>query len=120
MHFSLALPHEADLQEFSELIPLLEKIGISAAITKDNAIIGIEINYEKRKVEEILSRGAGRYRKYIDPESYRSVTEIRQRRQNGESMADIAKDLGVSRATLYRRLKEAKEDGDDFLAKSRI
>lgn len=120
MHFSLTCPSEFDLQEFSELIPLLEKIGISAAITKTNSITGIEINYDKREVEKNLNRGAGRYRKYIDPMMGHNVTQIQQRRKNGESMSDIAKDFGVSQATLYRRLKEAKEDGVDYLQNSRI
>ena len=38
--------------------------------------------------------------------------EVRARQAAGEELLDIADDLGMSRTTLFRRLREAKDRGE--------
>ena len=53
-----------------------------------------------------MAKKAGKYKgrkRALTPEG---VEEVRRRADAGESKVAIAKDLGVSRATLYRALSE--------------
>jgi transcriptional regulator of acetoin/glycerol metabolism len=63
-------------------------------------------------VKKRISRNAGRKIKYVYKET--TVAEVRTR-MHTEPAEQIAKDLGLSRSTLFRKLKYAEENGNDTL-----
>lgn len=107
IYFAISYVREDNIQKFDQLVPYLEKIGVKAAIKKSNETTLLEIEYDEDELHKHLTRSAGRYHKNI---GLHKVSDIQQRRENGESVKDIAKELGISTATLYRRLKEAEND----------
>lgn len=75
----------------------------------------LKFNYETTCVEKKRTRGAGRNRVVTDI-TY-TVKDVRELCKN-HSKQEVCEILGVSRATFYRRLKEAeqKSDNSSFLA----
>lgn len=112
IYFAISYVREDNLQKFDQLVPYLEKIGVKAAIKKSNETTLLEIEYDEDELHKHLTRSAGRYPKYVH--SYK-IADIQQRKKDGESVQDIAADLGISRATLYRRLKKAAEENLTYL-----
>lgn len=108
----LMLAYEPDDQEkekVAELNELLKDLGVSFKLqqtgrNKDNSIV---IYYDTEKMEQKTKRNAGAKRKYL---GYHEAAAIRERMKT-ESADQIAQDLGIGRATLFRRLKKAEEMG---------
>lgn len=108
----LMLAYEPDDQEkekVAELNELLKDFGVSFKLqqtgrNKDNSIV---IYYDTEKMEQKKKRNAGAKRKYL---GYHEAAAIRERMKM-ESADQIAQDLGIGRATLFRRLKKAEEMG---------
>lgn len=70
------------------------------------------INYDTYEVYKKLNRSPGRRRKK-NAQGIVSVSKIKNEIKN--STADeVAQRLGISRSTLFRRLKRAEENGDDI------
>lgn len=70
------------------------------------------INYDPFEVYKKLNRSTGRRKKGITP-GVVSVSKIKKEIEN--STADeVAQRLGISRSTLFRRLKKAEENGDNI------
>lgn len=68
--------------------------------------------WEDQEVEKAITRNAGAHKKYLRKRI--SVEEVRKRIQ--ESNAEqVAFELGISRSTLFRKLKYAEENGEDTL-----
>ena len=102
------LPDAMQLQ--NDLQKALSKIGISFSVHKTDAHIWMAFNYDMDDVNIRLSRNAGKYCKTATAHSI-DVSQCLARMNNGEIAADIAKEYGISRMTLFRRLKKAKEQG---------
>lgn len=98
-----------DMSVVSELNEILRKMGseISVEPTADENFSYLTIIFDTKKAHDFLSRGAGRKRK--EPTSDYSIAEIRKMLEK-EPAEEVAKKLGVSRATLFRRLRALKEE----------
>lgn len=96
---------EDDLKVLEKVNSVISKYGIEICIQNGNQDIDfLRISYDGDKVKETFSRSAGRHRKYLD--NYVSVEEIRERMKT-ESAEEVATSLGISRSTLFRKLKRA-------------
>ena len=96
--------------EIKELTKIFEKIGVTMEITesKDSLVFKYDISNVNKK----LGRQAGRNKRQLQRNV--QVQEIRERMKN-ESADEIAKTLGLSRATLFRRLKNAEENNLPYI-----
>ena len=70
----------------------------------------LEIQCDQENVYKKVTRKAGR--KKIFSQSYRTYSEVKEM-MNKDSAENVAKELGVSRSTLFRRLKAHEELGFD-------
>lgn len=90
----------------NDLGTLLNEISVSMTMQEDgNGEKSIEIKYDTAKGRENWGRGAG-----PKPKDLNDITaqEVRNRMASGETAEQIAKSLGITRSTLFRRLKKAK------------
>lgn len=100
--------------EVKKLQKLLKPYGISVDVMeRDGGNVSwkfLQIEYDLSEIKNKQTRGAGR--KKIQLEKSYTVGEIREMKQRmtGDEMA---KELGISRKTLYRRLKECEGASDD-------
>lgn len=110
----LADHQSENLENINELAELLDGIGIKIKIKEfEDSSKGIKINYDIDEIERKLKRNAGR--KHIDCLVNMTVEEVRERMNKGESAKMIASELGISRSTLFRKLKYAEEHDIEFL-----
>lgn len=72
----------------------------------------LKINYCEYELKKNISRNAGPIRKTLTESQ--SIDSIKKRIEE-IGVECVAKELGISRATLYRRLKEAKDEGFEML-----
>lgn len=109
----LRLAERPDSYTMLQLERLLQPIGAAADLHPSSALAGrmeyvLQIAYEREAVNRARTRNAGRRTR--DAEMTISVAELEELiRTNGASKA--AETLGLSRATMYRRLQRAKENG---------
>lgn len=90
----------------NDLGKLLKEISVSMNIQEDgNGEKSIEFKYDTEQGRKDWGRGAG-----PKPKDLNDITaqEVRDRMASGETAAEIAKSLGITRSTLFRRLKKAK------------
>lgn len=101
------------IDEFNESMKTLG-VSISTHPSNDEKIkfSVIKINFDTQKINQVLSRNAGRPVSVID--SYHTVSEIRKRLHT-ETAEEIAESLGISRSTLFRKLKKAEQNGYTIL-----
>lgn len=99
------------IEKVSELNNILSQVGVSLELEEHRAendiYTSLAIRYNPQKIKEKLKRNAGRKGSVITGDW--TVGQIRERMKQGETAEDIAKELGVSRATLFRKLKEAED-----------
>lgn len=91
-----------------EVKALLERIGIHVDIKDASAnCIEIKLDYDLYASMNACTRNAGRKTK----DAFRALTfeDYRKRRDRGQTMDEIAEYVGLSRSTLYRRVKAAEE-----------
>lgn len=89
----------------------------------------VMIKYDEYSIERRLNRKAGRHKAILKEGDWNTesivagknnhstsvkLEEIEQRIKEHGAEA-VAKDLGVSRATLFRKLKKARESGSDIV-----
>lgn len=100
-------------EKTASLTRILQGTGIDVIF--DATAECLKFNYETSCVEKKRTRGAGRNRVVTDI-TY-TVKDVKELCKN-HSKHEICEILGVSRATFYRRLKEAehKSDNSSFLA----
>lgn len=104
-------PSARELATIEKFSKITQRDGCYLSFTEYNGkpLLTLAINYETAG----NSRGAGRYRKLV-AEEFRRITVGEVRKMLEEKTAnEVAADLGVSRSTLFRRLK-GKEDGRRF------
>lgn len=109
--FSLqAEPSNQELKIVEELNLILSKMGCEIKTSKlhdeKRVYHSLIINFDSEAAQEYLSRNAGRPRKQTNPDL--TVRDVRQMLQE-RTAEDVAKELGISRSTLFRRLKKDDE-----------
>lgn len=110
-HFSSAVFYldedfvEANKEAVSELNTILSKLGMIAEIDKKCAFLSIKTNTDFVKKSK---RNAGRKTQYLDKLYYLEEIEKKISETNADT---VARELGISRATLFRRMKMARESG---------
>lgn len=104
--------------EFDKLCTVLSLMNIDHHIdygdpTQSGRQEKLIIEYNQREVYKKLHRGRGRQKKRINRRilSIKEVEEMIKCR----GAERTAEELGISRATLFRRLKEARENGYSYL-----
>lgn len=106
------LENSEKIKEADELVkdlsPILNKIGIEMEILilKNEKMGQLFFEYDKEDISYKFSRKAGVKEKFIDHSI--SPEEARERMSTGESAEKIAAELGISRSTFFRRLKNAE------------
>lgn len=103
---------EFNQQSLDELKEVLESVGIEISINEKYQ--GVEFLYVilTDEFEQKRTRNAGRKNKSI--KDWVKVEDVEK--MISEKTADVvAKELGIGRATLFRKLKKAKEEGDEYL-----
>lgn len=111
------LEDQASVEDIEILNRLLRPSG---AIASDHEKIYLnnekqhylKISYSESDLKKNISRNAGSTRKTLTESQSLDSINSRIKEVGVES---VANELGVSRATLYRRLKEAKEEGFEML-----
>ena len=101
-----------DIQKMNEIFDGLITFSIEDSDDPRFNNSTLIISYDEENVNRRLKRNAGAKRKYIfedvRPEDVR-------KRMKTESAEAIAQSFGISRASLFRKLKEAEEKGFEFL-----
>ena len=90
----------------NDLGEILQGIGINMSFHEDiNGEKSIIFDYDISDIREKLGRGAG-----AKPKNLNDITaqDVRDRMASGETAEQIAKSLGITRSTLFRRLKKAE------------
>lgn len=106
--------NQEEKEENEEVVSLLNstlnRFGIDVEFDKNlNRVQFIKTKDYRKKV----TRGAGKHRKQ---HTY-GIIELKEVEQKIEMIGadNVAKEMGISRSTLFRRLKEAKDSGDDYI-----
>ena len=92
-----------NITRLSDFAILQEKIGIHVNVT-DSEQSEVVIRYDQEHVQEKLTRKAGRKKKQSDM----TVGEVKILQSRGMNRAAIARELGINRSTLQRRIKKAE------------
>lgn len=126
--------NEETIQELKSLMNLI----MGDISVKDEPIISrtlVKLSYDPDLIVRRLNRKVGRHKAYLregnwDIDSYESLNEYLNKRSERTTSvkledleqriqergaAQVAKELEVSRATLFRKLKKARENGSDIV-----
>lgn len=108
-------------KEFDKLKHLLFtlKINYRIEIEHKESLSGVEykekylkITYDEMEIFKKLHRSPGRKKKHSS--SYLTVTEVRKMIKD-KGAEEVARKLGYSRRTLFRRLQQAEKWGDKYI-----
>ena len=125
-------------ETIGHLKELMDLVGGEVIVTDDdplNSRTVVTIKYDEDLIERRLNRKVGRHKavlkegdwntkdidEFIANKNNRSTSvmlEELERRIKKRGSEAVAKDLGVSRATLFRKLKKARESGSDIVEQS--
>lgn len=114
MMFSLTGNAASKRAEVAELAEKLKPFGVTVTLKTVDKYTFLDFDFDDKKIKTLLTRNAGRKEKFLNRTAV-PVAEIRSRMDNGEQADEIAASLGVSRATLFRKLKHAKDNNLDEL-----
>lgn len=106
---------EESAQEMVEdLREVLEKLGITVEITDGSHDVKyLSFQYDVYEIRKKAGRNAGA--KYKSGKKVMTVAEAKERMEKGENAAILAKEMGISRSTFYRRYKESVESQSDYI-----
>lgn len=97
-----------------DLSEVLGKLGITVEITDGSHDVKyLSFQYDVYEIRKKARRNAGA--KYKAGKKTMSVTEAKERMEKGENAAILAKEMGISRSTFYRRYKESVESQSDYI-----
>lgn len=107
-------------EEADKLAQALRRVGIQVkfedtSFMDDNDYSKLTFVFDESELEQRLTRNAGIKVKYNN-EAYDETYGSIKRRLETETHDSVAKSLGMSRMTLYRKLKKAEEMkiGEDY------
>lgn len=135
-------PHEDTEKKLGALNELLNGIGVHFEVDRGEEKTQLVVEYDEEEIKKRVKRNAGAKPKQIGrwndvsiDEQYAilteqgvdalmafmggmgvSVAEIRDRMSKGETAEEIAKSFGISRNTLFTKLRKAKERGLDYIS----
>lgn len=96
-------------KNYDKIRQSMRDVGISFRVENGEIYIYLsQESYQKKK-----NRNAGAKQKCLT--EHMTVREIRERMTAGETADQIAKRLGISRPTLFRRLKKAENEHRETL-----
>ena len=98
---------QREVQVINEINEVLSRIGMELEIVQHKQKNYLDINYDTDAYKKATSRNAGKKRKTISPTRVQDIKQM--------TKTQAAAELGVSRSTLYRRLKEAQESGINYI-----
>ena len=104
-------------QDLADLNDMFESIGLHFERDEKQYSGNIIIEADDEVYAKAVRRNAGRPYAILKENGYLAhVTkgEIRKRMET-DTASEIAKQLGISRRTLFRRMKEAESDDDELL-----
>lgn len=106
---------EESAQEMVEdLREVLEKLGITVEITDGSQDVKyLSFQYDVYEIRKKAGRNAGA--KYKPGEKVMTVAEAMERMEKGEKATILAKEMGISRSTFYRRYKESVENKSEYI-----
>ena len=106
---------EESAQEMIEdLREVLEKLGITVEITEGfHDTKYLSFRYDVDEIRKKAGRNAGA--KYKAGKKAMSVAEANERMEKVENAAILAKEIGISRSTFYRRYKESVENKSEYI-----
>ena len=114
--FPLSLePSDKDKELISKLNSILERMGGSIKYeeyrrtSSDNLHRYLVVGYTETGAKTFTGRNAGRNKKMTTGSKLYSVGEVRQMLQE-RNADEVAAELGISRSTLFRRLKGQDDD----------
>ena len=118
--FGLAIEPTEEQKEFvSKLNMILNKVGCSFEFWEfqpedgDKVLHSLRITINNETANQSRTRGAGRKKTFLQDEHGNFVLAKDVREQLKTQSADeVAAGYGISRATLFRRLKETEFDDD--------
>lgn len=103
--------NEHNKEEIEKIRDVLKSVGIEIKISEDQDRDYLYINVTNEFTEK-KTRNAGRKNKSI--KGWVKIEDVEK--MISEKTADVvAKEFGIGRATLFRKLKKAKEEGDEYL-----
>lgn len=128
---------EETFKQIEELKQMVELLMGEVEVVQDDSIKGstiVKVKYDADAIERRLNRKAGRRQAVLhagdwnirnyesvsefqnaeDRKTYVSLEELEQRIKEKGAKA-VAEELEVSRATLFRKLKKARETGSDIV-----
>ena len=98
--------------EYTRMAKQLERVGV--VVDFDDG--GMYLDIDESKLHRVITRNAGGSKAIKIKGEYQSIKVSDVRKLMKEYTAKVvAEELGISRATLYNRLKEAEEQGIDEL-----
>lgn len=106
------LPSMYGTDDFTRICKLLARAGINLVVEEGQ----LSLDIDEPKLLRVITRNAGGSKAIKIKGEFQSikVSDVRKlMKEYGSSI--VAKELGISRATLYNRLKEADEKGFDEL-----
>ena len=119
----LKIDDEASVEiEFDKLHSLMQLMNIDCKmeVIEKESMSGAKfynkymvIRYDRQEVYRKLHRSRGGNKKKMN-RSYIKVEEVKKRMET-ENADEIAESLGISRATLFRRLKQAEEKNEKYI-----
>lgn len=97
--------------KIDELNELLEGFGVQIDLQAQNVYV------DEERLKQMRKRNAGRHYAILRENGFLAhITKGQVReRMKSEKAEEIARKLGISRRTLFRRLKEARSDEDELL-----
>lgn len=115
--FWLSESSKNDVASLEILNRLLRPSGCVANLENakiDGVEIGscLHIQYDENEVQKKISRNAGKPR--IKLNSGMVDLDIIKKRIKEDTAESVAQELGISRRTLFRRIKEAEEGGTNY------
>lgn len=105
---------EVDKEDVKSLCELLKSVGIDSLAEESEADreCFLTLKWDDCVVKKKTTRRAGQKRKPTN--EIVKVEEVRDRLKR-EKPEQVASSLGISKATLYRKLKRAEELGNEYL-----
>lgn len=104
---------ENDPFQIEKLVKLVKKINTTVYVKSFESnpeYLYLEIIYDEEELHNKLTRKAGR--KQIFSQGYRTYAQVKEMMKT-DSAENVAKELGVSRSTLFRRIKSHDKLGFD-------
>lgn len=102
-----------EIKRLEILNDILKNVGADVSFEKEQSGENfLKIRYDKETIRKIKSRKAGA--KSIKLKRKISIKEV-EKWIDVTTAKEVAEELGVSRSTLFRRIKEAKKQGVNYI-----